>query len=404
MLRPGKSSNGLPNHSGGSYSGGGYSNPGYGYNGYENNQGYGGYSSGYQQQNTQYDVYAQPQQPAHSPRRSPPESPFMKLLKNKWIWTLLVCFLLLLTTLHYRSQHKATLAQLKVTSVEEAVQQFQDAERERSRWRKDNHVHMHAQEEYKKKIDGLKQANTRLEIEKSDFEQKYNENKVSLKRQDAMEHQIELLQNATSRESRRAVLEKYGQGPHQVEIAIKAPNSKLEVIVVEMAPLDLVPHAIHLFLEQVSHRLWDGTYLYLNGPHVMQSGPQDFQNKATSKLQKFVDAGLDKLAFPEYSPDFPHLPFVSIYVCVLLCCVFLQWRIHEAFAFDTSLTHGFIHHFLDSWLYRKTWWPRLLYQQGRQYSSSWSRWPIAIWSERSSGFMLWHCRGRTFHNKEAPTA
>lgn len=41
-----------------------------------------------------------------------------------------------------------------------------------------------------------------------------------------------------------------------------------------MAPLELVPHAVHLFLDQVDHGLLDGTHFYLNGPHIVQSGPQ----------------------------------------------------------------------------------------------------------------------------------
>jgi hypothetical protein len=90
---------------------------------------------------------------------------------------------------------------------------------------------------------------------------------------------------------------------------------------VEMAPLDLMPHAVHLFLEQVAHKLWDNGWFYLNGPHVFQAGPQvpdDDENEEaiekgaderTLALKPFRDVQLDTLAFPEYSEKFPHVPW-----------------------------------------------------------------------------------------------
>jgi hypothetical protein len=65
-----------------------------------------------------------------------------------------------------------------------------------------------------------------------------------------------------------------------------------------------------LFLAQVYNELWDGTWIYLNGPHVLQAGPQDWsEENAGQSLKRFSDVSLDTLSFPEYSPDFPHLPW-----------------------------------------------------------------------------------------------
>lgn len=85
---------------------------------------------------------------------------------------------------------------------------------------------------------------------------------------------------------------------------------------VELAPLNTLPHAVHLFLEQVAHNLWNGCYFYLNGPHVLQAGPQNFEEDDTEiplgesprypALKPFKDLGLEELAFPEYSDTFPH--------------------------------------------------------------------------------------------------
>lgn len=93
------------------------------------------------------------------------------------------------------------------------------------------------------------------------------------------------------------------------------PNTEKDYqFVVEMAPLDLVPHAIHLFLEQVAHGLWDHSFMYLNGPHVLQIGPQDFNtDDDANALHSFYEAELDEMMFPDYSQDFPHLPWTLGY-------------------------------------------------------------------------------------------
>jgi hypothetical protein len=92
-----------------------------------------------------------------------------------------------------------------------------------------------------------------------------------------------------------------------------------------MAPLDSMPHAVHLFLEQVSHRLWDDSWFYLNGPHVLQAGPQvqdteehevALENGADERelaLKPFRRLQLDTMAFPEYSDQFPHVPWTLGY-------------------------------------------------------------------------------------------
>jgi cyclophilin family peptidyl-prolyl cis-trans isomerase len=92
-----------------------------------------------------------------------------------------------------------------------------------------------------------------------------------------------------------------------------------------MAPLDLMPHAVHLFLEQVSHRLWDDSWFYLNGPHVLQAGPQvqdteehdiALENGADERelaLKPFRKLQLDSMAFSEYSDQYPHKPWTLGY-------------------------------------------------------------------------------------------
>ena len=187
------------------------------------------------------------------------------------------------------------------------------------------------------------------------------------------------------------ILFRFGPGPHKVELTFAIPTGEVDdesseqdstptkmpapavtqqlySFIIEMAPIDLVPHAVHLFLEQVDHGLLNGTYFYLNGPHILQAGPQfveedeeelerylaEKEEEATKKkekkkkrkkersdrdgeddedddedeeddeeddeddeeykrenirLRKFAALGLEKLAFPDYSDEFPHEPW-----------------------------------------------------------------------------------------------
>jgi len=150
-------------------------------------------------------------------------------------------------------------------------------------------------------------------------------------REDAFNTQIEHLRKATSRESRRAVIDKFGEGIHHVEFTFILPNDESETehsFIIETAPIDLVPHAVHIFLEQVSHQLWDKAWFYLNGPHILQAGPmleeeeyerleslhgEDFDER-DAILKSFADKQLDSLAFPEYSPAYPHEQWTLGYV------------------------------------------------------------------------------------------
>jgi hypothetical protein len=259
--------------------------------------------------------------PQHSKRKRE-ESPVLKYV--------LILFSLLFfgTTLHYRGKYSGTLSKLNVKSLDEAVLIVTNAERDKERWTKDLQRQRIDQTGYKKKLDKLEEENRKLQKEKDELRIKYEtkpppqkldsaalDPKKLASRANAMMKQIELLQNATQRESKRAVIDKFGPGPHHVKLSFKLPGDAegLEhYVVLEMAPLDLMPHAVHLFLEQVAHNLWDNTVFYLNGPHIIQAGPQDYMGDSKIwALQHFVDMQLDKLAFPEYSPEYPHLPLVS---------------------------------------------------------------------------------------------
>jgi len=94
---------------------------------------------------------------------------------------------------------------------------------------------------------------------------------------------------------------------------------QMDHITLELAPLHLVPHAIHLFLEQVAHGLWsnNNTNLYYSSGHLLQMGPfwteqeehllHENDNYTKKALVPFQEHQLDGLSFPDYSPQFPHV-------------------------------------------------------------------------------------------------
>ena len=145
---------------------------------------------------------------------------------------------------------------------------------------------------------------------------------------------------AIQRLSRAQLLDKYGPGPHYVEMALKfdpedksvqgragRPDSEThenpqeDTILIEMASVDQMPHTVYWFLEQVDRGLYDGCSFYRNARHVVQGGPvaPNWLNGAsggktgssdeTSRLtRRFLDSGIDSVLFQEYSEEFPHHP------------------------------------------------------------------------------------------------
>lgn len=115
---------------------------------------------------------------------------------------------------------------------------------------------------------------------------------------------------------------RFGPGPHYISIKVtldeRNPSSVREIIV-QLAPLDLMPHSIHLFLTQISEGYWNvGTPAFvLNAEHVLQACPHpclesvEFGGSRRRSRQKepYEDmkrAGLDTVSFQEYSPMVPH--------------------------------------------------------------------------------------------------
>ena len=108
----------------------------------------------------------------------------------------------------------------------------------------------------------------------------------------------------------------FGPGPYQVEMQIELPANigadpsqqrnvpENPTILINLFH-EKLPHAVHVFLEQVAHKLWDNCAFYINTEHVLQVGPVDAVT-GEDRLPKFVEKELDILSFQEYSFEHPH--------------------------------------------------------------------------------------------------
>ena len=125
------------------------------------------------------------------------------------------------------------------------------------------------------------------------------------------------IQRRIQKMSKKLLLEKYGPGPHRVEInlqfvpdfpKIEETDEDNQKIVVELAPAEEMPHVVFFFLEQVTRGLYDGCSFHRNAGHVIQGGPSpNFLSPQNPRLnERFSEAGFSSVLFQEYSPKFPH--------------------------------------------------------------------------------------------------
>lgn len=153
-------------------------------------------------------------------------------------------------------------------------------------------------------------------------------------RQDAILQKIYNLQAYIQEESRKRVIEKYGNGHHQVVFHVKSREGrKPGRFTVRMAPLSTVPHSIETFLDHVSNKVWDNTILYSHNSqnHVVPAAPLSY-GTFESKEHEMETLGFTGVSFPEYSNDYPHKKYTLGFVDGSL-----NFYIN---AFDNSEHHG----------------------------------------------------------------
>jgi len=148
------------------------------------------------------------------------------------------------------------------------------------------------------------------------------------RREDALWEKIDMMVEKLGKESEREATEWFGPGPHEVELEIEYPKYLDDVepaswprtrgtFRMEMAPLPLMPIAVNLFLQQVHHKLWNGSSFVINAMHILQAGPHTYSEGPPGSYDanipelagKFESARLDKMPFQEYSKDYPHAKY-----------------------------------------------------------------------------------------------
>jgi hypothetical protein len=260
--------------------------------------------------------------------------------KQPIAWASLLAVLLLINNVSYRSKVNSVLREVNVASIQQARDAYTKLQSSKLQLERDQARTKSQERQSTQKYTDLDRTLKVVQRERDDLTRKLKatqEHSASLLQQQeqqplvstltsskeqAYKDLIHSLQASVQRESRRAVLEKFGAPPHRVHITVKLPSNLNEPkrFTIELAPLEFMPHSVHLFLEQVAHGLWNGnSFFYVNGPHVIQCGPQatlkEGEVMATpgeerqKALAPFQRVQLDGLAFPEYSDQYTHLPW-----------------------------------------------------------------------------------------------
>ena len=113
---------------------------------------------------------------------------------------------------------------------------------------------------------------------------------------------------------------RFGKGPHrvQVQLAFNPDGPDLQQgtgdsFIIEMAPIDEAPHAVHWFLEQVDAGLYDGcsfqqpshySHVVMGGAATNFLSEPDFHPRGRFRESKFPH-----VLFPEYSSNFSHVKY-----------------------------------------------------------------------------------------------
>ena len=115
--------------------------------------------------------------------------------------------------------------------------------------------------------------------------------------------------------NRKEVLEEFGPGPFFVKLTFAFQDSvENESILIELAPLDLMPHTVHTFLKMTSKKLFSKATFVLVQPHILVLGPEDSFDKENNAIlkERMMSEGYQPngaLLFGEFTPEYPHTQY-----------------------------------------------------------------------------------------------
>lgn len=158
---------------------------------------------------------------------------------------------------------------------------------------------------------------------KSDFHDGLERLSTMEQREQALMDDSQRLRTFIQMQSKLDTVEKYGEGPFRVYFELGFQEDELRIdewrksnpselmlpdnlragpfkFIVKLAPLDLMPHSVHMFLQMISLKLFDGTKFDINPGHVIMTSTNPEQMKL------FEDSGYNKLSFSEHHLDYPH--------------------------------------------------------------------------------------------------
>jgi flagellar biosynthesis GTPase FlhF len=119
----------------------------------------------------------------------------------------------------------------------------------------------------------------------------------------------------------------FGLGPHYAEFEVRVPSpgdgqaAVTRYFTVETTPIEHMPASVFLFLQQVDHKLWDGTSFHINAPHVLLAQPlssshhHHHENNAhyESPFAKMQRMGMARVPFVEINEEYPHTAYTLGY-------------------------------------------------------------------------------------------
>jgi hypothetical protein len=132
-----------------------------------------------------------------------------------WVLFLLLSVIFFVLATRYRSQQRHLLEEIQLNSVDEAIEAFARLKEDNRKWEREIFSQKGSEREAHARYSSLERSNRMLRTERDQLHAKYesperrNEELKVVAREEAWKHQVQLLQEATIRESRRAATEKY---------------------------------------------------------------------------------------------------------------------------------------------------------------------------------------------------
>jgi len=104
--------------------------------------------------------------------------------------------------------------------------------------------------------------------------------------------------------------DRYGRGPHRVEFTLDMPAPD-NTFIVELAPVEKMPHSVHVFLDAVHHKFWHGKTFWLNAHHLLLASSRfQYALKEEGAWNSSIhpdDVHLTlSTSFSEYSQEYSH--------------------------------------------------------------------------------------------------